>query len=1785
MTTLQLSLLGHFAVHIDGNPVEIHARASQSLFSYLALHRDKSLRRELLAGQFWPDSSESNARSNLRHALWQIRTALGRDVFPPDKITISLDPEVEIEVDAERIRVDALASLDELLDAADLYQGDLLPGFYDDWVILERERLRGAYVQLMERVLEGLTERKRWPEVSEWAERWIALGHVPEPAFRALMVAHAARGDQAGIAAVYARCVDTLERELGVESSPQTQMLREQLMEGGLPAMLKEAPDRKRYELGEEIGRGGMGEVYRAKDTWLEREVAVKVLSSEALGPDGRERLLAEAQAAARLNHPNVVSVYDVGEIDGEPFIVMELVEGETLHAHRPESQGERLAIVLEICAALEHAHAQGIIHRDLKPENVMLAPDGTARLMDFGLASRRVEAPQAPEGSTAGTVYYLSPEVLKGEPANVQSDLYALGVLLYELLTGELPFSGKDPMEVITQHLEVDPKPPGQINPEIRPALEALMLRLLSKQPADRPLSAAAVAEVLEAVAPEEIQLGEPAPGEPPFKGLEYYDVEDAEIFFGREVLVERLMDRLRDERFLAVIVGASGSGKSSVARAGLVPALSDGKNSDWLFRLMTPTERPTEALAVALIPSKEDETETAPSAEDLASDSTNLHQAASWLVETEGAKKLLLVVDQLEELFTLCDDEQERTAFIDNLLTAADPEMSGPTVVVITLRADFYPHCAKYPALREALARNQEYIGPMNTAELRRAIEEPALRGGWKFQSGLVDLMLRDVRGEPGALPLLSHALLETWKRRSRRTMTLRGYAKAGGVRRAIARSAEQVYNQELGEQQRGIARNIFLRLTELGEGTEDTRRRVTHLITLSEEHVEVAHEALIREWPRLRGWLDEDREGLRIHRHLTEAAQAWAGLDKDPGELYRGGRLVQAMEWSDEQRPELNPLESEYLGASQALAEQREAEREAQVKRLRRRAIYLGGALVAAVALAFAAASFGRQASDSAEQADLSLGTAQAANTEVVMESEFRATAEADALVSEAEAVEERAEAEVQADLARSRELAAAAVSVLDDNPELSMLLALQSIEESPPVFGASASGVIALRESLLTHRLIKRIPIGDNAATAEISPDGSTIYVWSPSEGTFLAIDVESEDVLWRHLELPQEIGWSLMDMSPDGAFVVASLQSDNPHAPSQQEDDRPSQIIVLRTSDGSMETILHPGTCPEPVVRGGGFSPDGRWLVVWTGNEHCFHTQPENDWFVVYDTSTWEEVYNLPIDNDPDDLLQFTASSDQILVYGRYGNASMWSFPELELIQDFGSAGLAAVSPDGQRIVLGPNTREILTETRPRVVDATGRQLFFLEMDAVGMSDYGFIFSTDGSKIVALTWGRGYIFDGVNGRLLTVLGEPGLTTHASFSGDANRLVTVIAGDVLLWDLADAEVGIPIELNTAYGFWINPDWVLDGPKLAVHVFAWYEDIGIMPVITLLDDTGVVMNELLGTGVQLPDGRFVVFVFNPEINPEGEVDQRNGPLVIWDPETDEIIELTHCSALDSELDGINTVECPGGEPMFFDPAFAEKLHPIVVVSNDGAYFASAAYTTEGEPRPVWVWDSETLEVRSKFEIPYEEELLAGGSTWIATWKGIEGTIHESTVIRDVESGEMITELQPDHLYELVIEISPDGSLMYAADIEGGVVVYDTMTWELVAIWQAHDGVFRGLAHSPDGQRLVTTGNDEFVKIWDVSGIRDRSDVYGSPPLLDRIPAPAPKSSDAIWLSENQLVVFLADGPRWFEVSVSVEGVIAEAQARLTRSFTLDECSTYLIDPCPTLEDIKSR
>src|SRR5262245_34047377 len=454
------------------------------------------------------------------------------------------------------------------------------------------------------------------------------------------------------------------------------------------------------------------------------------------------------------------------------------------------------------------------------------------------------------------------------------------------------------------------------------------------------------------------------------PFKGLAFFDRADAEYFCGRERLIADLLARLVESP-LAGIVGSSGVGKSSLLRAGVLPALSAGSlpgSERWRQVLLRPGTHPNAELGRALAGGR-------------------LGDVAGRLAP--GAR-LVIAVDQLEELFTLCEHEGERAAFAGQLAAAAgDPGRRA--LVIVALRADFYGRLASHPQLAALVSASHVLAGPMDRGELARAIEQPAARAGLEVERPLVEALVSEVAGEPGGLPLLSTTLLQLWRARDGDALRYGSYRASGGVRGAVARLAEDAYHQ-LGEGEQPIARGLLLRLASGEDGTLARRRvplgeleRITgarpvltsltdaRLLTVSDGEVELSHEALLREWPRYRTWLEEDRIGRRLHAHLTAAARDWDESNRDRGELYRGARLASALDWAAGHTGELNPAEQEFLEASRAAAdrelrEQRErADREAQARlreaRARRRlrvvlacviALLLLSAVAGAVAL---------------------------------------------------------------------------------------------------------------------------------------------------------------------------------------------------------------------------------------------------------------------------------------------------------------------------------------------------------------------------------------------------------------------------------------------------------------------------------------------------------------------------------------------------------------------------------------------------------------------------------------------------------------------------------------------------------------------------------------------------------------------------------------------------------------------------------------------------------------
>jgi hypothetical protein len=458
----------------------------------------------------------------------------------------------------------------------------------------------------------------------------------------------------------------------------------------------------------------------------------------------------------------------------------------------------------------------------------------------------------------------------------------------------------------------------------------------------------------------------GTPAASHPhamcPYRGLAVFDEADAPFFFGREADTQHLLEQLRTQRFLAVI-GPSGSGKSSLVRAGVLPQLRQGTlpgSNGWMYIVFKPGTRPLDELAVGLARMKHQDN-IASLRDSLAASERELLLQTRVLLQAQPTEaRLCLIIDQFEEVFTLCQDQLERTQFMDALRYAATV-VGSQSVIILTMRADFLTRAAEYKPFAELLSAHQFLIGPMDRDDLRRACEEPAHRVGLTLKDGLTEAILDDVGREPGLLPLMQDVLLQLWEqRRIDQVMTLQAYRDLGGVRGALAKKADTLLTT-LSPPQQSIARRVFLRLTQPGEGTEDTRRRATReelqttaeetgavgeviqmladarlLVTSEDQQVDVAHEGLIRGWPRLRGWIEEDRAALRTHHRLTEAAEEWQRLQRDPGVLFRGALLTVAQEWRETHDADLNRPERDFLDASVALRNQEEADaRQQQVR----------------------------------------------------------------------------------------------------------------------------------------------------------------------------------------------------------------------------------------------------------------------------------------------------------------------------------------------------------------------------------------------------------------------------------------------------------------------------------------------------------------------------------------------------------------------------------------------------------------------------------------------------------------------------------------------------------------------------------------------------------------------------------------------------------------------------------------------------------------------------------
>jgi formylglycine-generating enzyme required for sulfatase activity/predicted Ser/Thr protein kinase len=674
------------------------------------------------------------------------------------------------------------------------------------------------------------------------------------------------------------------------------------------------------FRLERELGRGGMGVVYLAHDTRLDRKVAIKFIASER--PELRSYFENEARLLASFQHPNILTIFSFGEVDGHPYIVSEYIVGQSLaHLERPLPWRRVLRLGAGLARGLAAAHRQGVLHRDIKPSNAIQTESGAVKLLDFGLAERVDPAASAGSRAAAGTLLYMAPECRAGAPATPRSDLYSLGLVLHELCAGRLPEERLDgTVAGLGSGVDVDPD------------LAAIIERCVRSDPKERFASADLLCEALERL--ERIDAPAPLAAGNPYRGLAPFEAEHRAFFFGRDADILAVLDRLRRQQ-LVLVAGDSGVGKSSLCRAGILPRaatdLLDGGRKLTTLTL-SPGRRPLETLAAALAPilsCKEAELFTT-----LADTPGWLGQRLREMYQREGG--LLLFVDQLEELLTLSEPGQA-WSFARILGELALPAPAVRTLLAV--RGDFFTRLTSLPGLGDEAERALYLLRPLSAKGLRQAIVDPARACGAIFESeALIYHLVESTAHGSSGLPLLQFALAELWERRdiAGGRITQRTLDEMGGLAALLSRHADGVVARLDAAQQMAARRLLMLLVTPegtRGERSEDELDLSSHDGRVALDallkgrlvqtrmagglvHYRIAHDSLIERWELLRHWLDSDI-GLRAMRKRVEEASAeWARLGRPRDLLWLKPQLDQARPLDPST---LGPREAEFIQAS--------------------------------------------------------------------------------------------------------------------------------------------------------------------------------------------------------------------------------------------------------------------------------------------------------------------------------------------------------------------------------------------------------------------------------------------------------------------------------------------------------------------------------------------------------------------------------------------------------------------------------------------------------------------------------------------------------------------------------------------------------------------------------------------------------------------------------------------------------------------------------------------------
>jgi WD40 repeat protein len=1224
--------------------------------------------------------------------------------------------------------------------------------------------------------------------------------------------------------------------------------------------------------------------------------------------------------------------------------------------------------------------------------------------------------------------------------------------------------------------------------------ALEADLSHMSPAAREEREQALAAIGKMCE----EALDLGFPALAlgqEPPpydercpFRGLYPFQVEDREFFFGRESLIARLKARLAEHSFLAVL-GPSGSGKSSLVLAGLIPALQ-AKEPHVKMAYLTPGSDPLDFLEVSL----------------------QINPRCSCLV-----------VDQFEELFTLCTDEAKRRAFLDRLLQL--PEQMR---VILTMRADFWGECAPYRELKELMQARQELIAPMDAAELRRAMEMQAAKVGLRFEADLSNTLLDDVRGEPGAMPLLQHALLQLWHRRHGRWLRAQEYRALGGVKEAIAATAEGVHG-DLSEPDREQVRQIFLRLTRIDEEPvnpqerRDTRQRVAleeltprggdpaltkRLIkrladarllvtnvnaTTKLEEVEVAHEALIRHWPRLRQWLDENRTDLRLLATVRTAAVEWT---KDPGDetllVHRGLRLVEAEQLKTHARLGLNRREADYVDACVAFREREQRDREERARReleqaralaesqLRRVRVFRSAAIVSSVLLAAAVLS--------GLVAYFYYRTAQRSLVEkgIALDKE-----------KEAVAASERLAANVAFDrgqsLCQSGDIGSGMLWLAH-----SLRLTPKDDEERQWVIRASLAG---WRRQLWPLKAV--FVHGGRDSAVAISPDGKTALTGNSTP----------EAQLWN-LTTGTELGKLVGHEKP---VLCVAFSPGGKKALTGSEDGS------VRLWDVATRAQLRqlPGSASVWAVA---FSPDGSTAL--TGSADRFAR--------LWDLSTCREVRKLEGHSGPVQAVAFNSEGTAALT-GALDGARLWQLPSGKPVRAFqGNSPISSVafgqrnrliatgseqgpaqlwnpetgepvglplghgnrrvmaavfSPDGKSVLTGSSDRFLRFWELPGENQKGSRSTYLTRLLANPQEARALAYSSDGTSLLAGSTEQECRCWGVprNPGSSLSLPHPAAVVAATYSPDARTILTRIDRAAYRWD-ADTGQALPFAppaLNSANAqvMAFSPD----GEVALVETAFRQSQLWSVTAGKAIGDT-MSHPGRVGTVLFSPDGKTVFTVS------DGKMAQ------LWAADTGKLLaNLPHQERINAAVyrsDGKVVVtasndkkarawEVPGGA--LVNELVHEDEVLTVALTHDGQVVGTGSKDKTGR---LWATTTGKQIGKPLYHNGYVSALAFSPDGKTVLTGSSDGTAR----LWVTATGQPLSDVFEHRTAVSVVDFSHDNQLALTGCEDGTVRLWHVRTGKAVGPPFQHEGEVLSVAFAPDGRHALTGSENKYAQVWDI-------------------------------------------------------------------------------------------